>query len=115
MSDERQSAGSRLLRQGSVYTLANALKIGAAALAIPIATRLLDPSDYGHIPLAPPLQLLRGTLAALGLPEAILRFHYDDRDDAFASRELIASSAVISILVTLALAGLVVITSPSGD
>lgn len=115
MSEERESAGSRLLRQGSVYTLANALKIGAAALAIPIATRLLDPSDYGIVTLATTLQLLLGTLAALGLPEAILRFYYDDREDAFAARELIASSAVISILVTLALAGLVVIASPSGD
>jgi O-antigen/teichoic acid export membrane protein len=115
MTEESQPVGRRLLRQGSVYTLANALKIGAAALAIPIATRLLDPSDYGIVTLATTLQLLLGTLAALGLPDAILRFYYDDRETAYGARELIASSMIVSLLVTIALAGLVVISSPPGD
>jgi O-antigen/teichoic acid export membrane protein len=115
MSEESQSAGRRLLRQGSVYTLANALKIAAAALAIPIATRLLDPSDYGFVTLATTLQLLLGTLIALGLPEAILRFYYDDGHRAIAARELIASSAVVSLAVTVALAALILIAAPSGS
>jgi len=115
MSEDRQPAGRRLLRQGSVYILANALKIGGAALAIPIATRLLDPSDYGIITLATTVQLLLGTVAALGLPEAILRFFYDDREDPSAARGLIASSAVVSLLVTVALGGVVVIAAPSAD
>jgi O-antigen/teichoic acid export membrane protein len=115
MSEERQHAGRRLLRQGSVYTLANALKIGAAALAIPVATRLLDPSDYGIVTLATTLQLLLGTVAALGLPEAVLRFFYDDREDRDAARELVASSILVSFAVTAVIAALVLLLVPSGD
>ena len=93
MSEDTEPAGRRLLRRGSVFTLANALKIGAAALAIPIATRLLDPSDYGTVTLATTLQLMLATVVPLGLPEAILRFYYDEHHGETGARALIASSA----------------------
>ncbi len=114
VSEDTQPAGRRLLRRGSVFTLANALKIGAAALAIPIATRLLDPSDYGTVTLATTLQLMLATVVALGLPEAILRFYYDERHGETGARALIASSVVVAFVVTSGVAGLVLIAGALG-
>ena len=114
VSEDTQPAGRRLLRRGSVFTLANALKIGAAALAIPIATRLLDPSVYGTVTLATTLQLMLATVVALGLPEAILRFYYDERHGEAGARALIASSVVVAFVVTSGVAGLVLIAGALG-
>lgn len=108
-------AGGRLLRQGWIYLVANAMKLGAVALAIPIATRLLTPVDYGIVTLATTLQLLLGTVAALGLPDALLRFFYDGKHGEATARALIGSSVVVALLVTLAIAGLVLLAGALGS
>jgi O-antigen/teichoic acid export membrane protein len=82
-----------------VYTLGTALQLGAAALAIPAATRLLGSAEFGDVALAISAQTLLIQVAGLGLPLAILRFYFDPADsldgDARA-RALIVSTAVVA-------------------
>lgn len=83
-------------------------------MAIPIATRLLDPSDYGIVTLATTLMLLLATVAPLGLPEAVLRFYYDPEQGEAGARSLIVSSAFVALGVTVAAAALVLIAAGFG-
>jgi O-antigen/teichoic acid export membrane protein len=94
--------GRRLLGKGSIYTLGTALQLSAAALAIPVITRLLGSGEFGVVALAMALQLMLTALATLGLPTAILRFFFDHErkaDAARAARSLIISAAVIAAAV----------------
>lgn len=94
--------GRRLLGKGSIYTLGTALQLSAAALAIPVITRLLGSGEFGVVALAMAIQLMLTGLATLGLPAAILRFFFDHQrkaDGAAAARSLIRSSALIAAAV----------------
>jgi O-antigen/teichoic acid export membrane protein len=104
--------GRRLLGKGSIYTLGTALQLSAAALAIPVITRLLGSGEFGVVALAMALQLMLTGLATLGLPAAILRFFFDheeEADAAGAARSLIVSAALIAaaIVCPILLTGLI--------
>jgi O-antigen/teichoic acid export membrane protein len=104
--------GRRLLGKGSIYTLGTALQLSAAALAIPVITRLLGSGEFGVVALAMALQLMLTALATLGLPAAILRFFFDHErkaDAAGAARSLIVSAALIAAAVVcpILLSGLI--------
>jgi O-antigen/teichoic acid export membrane protein len=92
--------GRRLLGKGSIYTLGTALQLSAAALAIPVITRMLGSAEFGVIALAMAIQLMLTALATLGLPAAILRFFFDHQraaDGAATARSLIVSAGVIGV------------------
>ena len=88
--------------KGSIYTLGTALQLSAAALAIPVITRLLGSGEFGVVALAMAIQLMLTGLATLGLPAAILRFFFDHQraaDGAGTARSLIISAALIAAAV----------------
>ena len=94
--------GRRLLGKGSIYTLGTALQLSAAALAIPVITRMLGSAEFGVVALTMAIQLMLTGLATLGLPAAILRFFFDHQrkaDGATAGRALIISAALIAAAV----------------
>ena len=96
--------GRRLLGKGSIYTLGTALQLSAAALAIPVITRMLGSAEFGAVALALAIQLILTGLATLGLPAAILRFYFDRQttsDGVATARSLIVSAAVLATLVVL--------------
>ncbi|HEY1237980.1 MAG TPA: lipopolysaccharide biosynthesis protein [Solirubrobacterales bacterium] len=100
-----------MLGKGSVYTLGTALQLFAAALAIPVITRLLGSAEFGAVALAMAVQLMLTGLATLGLPVAILRLFFDHErtaDGAATARSLIVSAALIAaaILFPILLTGL---------
>src|SRR5262249_16034499 len=74
--------GRRLLGKGSIYTLGTALQLSAAALAIPVITRLLGSAEFGVVALAMAIQLMLTGLATLGLPAAVLRLFFDHQESA---------------------------------
>jgi O-antigen/teichoic acid export membrane protein len=96
--------GRRLLGKGSIYTLGTALQLSAAALAIPVITRLLGSTEFGAVALAMAIQLILTGLATLGLPAAILRFYFDHPrtvDGVATARSLIVSAAVLAAVIVL--------------
>jgi O-antigen/teichoic acid export membrane protein len=96
--------GRRLLGKGSIYTLGTALQLSAAALAIPVITRMLGSAEFGAVALAMAIQLILTGLATLGLPAAILRFYFDDprtADGVATARSLIVSAAVLATAIVL--------------
>ena len=104
--------GRRLLGKGSIYTLGTALQLSAAALAIPVITRLLGSAEFGAVALAMAIQLMLTGLATLGLPAAVLRFFFDHQetaDGAATARSLIVSAAVIAggVVLAVLLAGVI--------
>lgn len=80
-SDAADSTG-RLLRGGSIYTVATAAQLGAGLLVLPLLTRVLDADQYGTVTAALVIYNLLGVSIGLGLPAAMSRafFHADDRD-----------------------------------
>ncbi len=109
-SDDRP--GRRLLGKGSIYTLGTALQLSAAALAIPVITRLLGSAEFGAVALAMAIQLMLTGLATLGLPAAVMRFffdHQDTVDGAATARSLIVSAAMIAggVVFPVLLAGVI--------
>ncbi len=100
--DSGHPPGRQLLGQGSVYTLGVALQLGAAALAIPAATRLLGSAEFGDVALALSAQTVLIQVAAVGLPLAILRFYFDrdgSLDGEATARALVVSTAIIAALI----------------
>jgi O-antigen/teichoic acid export membrane protein len=66
------------------------------------------------VTLATTLMLLLATVAPLGLPEAVLRFYYDEKHGEAGARSLIASSAFVALGITVAAAALVLIAAGFG-
>lgn len=95
------AAVSRVLRRGSVYTLATLIQLGAAILVIPILTRTLDPEQFGSVTAALVVQAALGTLAAFGLPAAISRAYFREEGPQGA-RALIALTMVGAVVLALA-------------
>jgi O-antigen/teichoic acid export membrane protein len=103
--------GRRLLGKGSIYTLGTALQLSAAALAIPVITRMLGSAEFGAVALALAIQLILTGLATLGLPAAILRFYFDHQttaDGVATARSLIVSAAGLAavFVIPILLSGL---------
>jgi O-antigen/teichoic acid export membrane protein len=75
-----------LFGRGSVYTLASALQAGSLLLVLPLATRLLSPSEFGVVATASVLQQLLGLAAALGLPSVVMLEYFAAPDGIGADR-----------------------------
>lgn len=89
---------SRLLRQGSVYTLGTLLQLSAAALVVPLLTRLLSATEFGVVALAMTIQILLSQAVGGGLPTAITRAFFDGRGSSGReiSRRLIISTVLLA-------------------
>jgi O-antigen/teichoic acid export membrane protein len=92
-----------LLGRGSVYTFGLALQLSSAAVTLPIATRLLDRSEYGTVAVATFVLLILGAIAAAGLPTVIYRTYFAGDDGPRQARLLIALG-VAPALLTVAVA-----------
>jgi O-antigen/teichoic acid export membrane protein len=97
-SDDRQAVRA-LAGRGSLYTAAVAVQMSASMIAIPIATRLMPPGQYGIVALALIVSLLLGGVAAAGLPVVITRtfFESDGPRQARALFPLVAVAALLLI------------------
>ena len=99
----------RLFRQGSIYTVGTAAQLSAAAVVLPIVTRLLGPSEYGVVALTLSLNVVIVALVGLGVPAAITREYFaDDRPDEARGRALVLSTGLLA----LAGAGVVLASLP---
>jgi O-antigen/teichoic acid export membrane protein len=88
----------RAFANASIYTVGNALQLAGAALAVPVISRLIAPSEYGVVGLALTLQAVIGTVLTIGLPSAITRRYYakDGQPDLRGAKELVVSAALIA-------------------
>ena len=98
------TTGKRLLRQGSIYTVGAGAQALAAAITLPIVTRLLDPDEYGVVTLGLTLAVVLTPIAGLGLPSAVARLFFRGARDAEGgpetSKQLVMSCVVLSVLCT---------------
>ena len=89
----------RLFRKGSVYTLGTAVQLSAAAVVLPIVTRLLDSAQYGVVALTLSINVVVTTLLGLGIPAAITReFFTEGGRDRDRARALIGSVGLVAAL-----------------
>lgn len=93
------------LSRGSVYVTGVVAQIVVAAIALPIVTRLVDPSVFGLIAAALLVTNLLAVVVDLGLSRAVLRCHYRVGEGPRQARSLL-SLALVAAIVTTALADL---------
>ncbi|MCL4836828.1 MAG: oligosaccharide flippase family protein [Thermoanaerobaculia bacterium] len=90
-------------RPGSVYLLAEALgKGGTYLLFIAIAT-FLSVEDFGLLNVLLALMTVLGALVAMGLPDGVVRFHFED----VPQQEVFTIAALGPLAATAGLAALV--------
>jgi O-antigen/teichoic acid export membrane protein len=96
-----------ILKHSSIYAVGQILSRFASVLLLPLYTRCLTTADYGCVAI---LDLTAGILAILigaGMSQAVVRFHFDAKDDQQQSRVwwsgltwiVIAATAVITPLI----------------
>jgi O-antigen/teichoic acid export membrane protein len=71
----------RLATTGAAYTAASILSKVIAVALLPLYTRYLSPTDYGHAELMFASVVSISIIVRLGLIEAVLRFYYKDDED----------------------------------
>ena len=101
------SPARRLLGRGSAYTAATLFQLSAAAVVLPLITRILDPDQYGLVALALGFQVVLAALVGAGLPAAITRMHFEppERDGSVpVSVRLIVNTVGIAGAATLLIA-----------
>ncbi|WP_052667457.1 lipopolysaccharide biosynthesis protein [Nitriliruptor alkaliphilus] len=99
----RGATGERsLLRHGSVYTAAVALHLGAAAVALPVATRALAPEQLGEFATALVILQLVTAGAALGLQAAVAREYYEGDAGPRDAERVVGWVLVLSVIVAVA-------------
>ena len=89
-----------LFGRDSLYLLFWFLQVVVAALATPLATRLLGPGEFGTWSAANAVMQVLYVLGGLGLSVAVQKFHQDRGPDA--ARRLVTLTAVAAVAVTLA-------------
>jgi O-antigen/teichoic acid export membrane protein len=94
-----RKAMSGLFGRDSLYLLFWFLQVVVAALATPIATRLLGPGEFGLWSAANALMQVLYVLGGLGLSVAVQKFHEDRGPDA--ARRLVTLTGVTAVLVTV--------------
>ncbi|HEY6729796.1 MAG TPA: oligosaccharide flippase family protein [Solirubrobacterales bacterium] len=72
----------RLATTGAAYTAASILSKVIAVALLPLYTRFLTPEDYGAAEILFAAVVLASIVIRFGLIEAILRFYYQDDEDA---------------------------------
>ena len=98
--EDRTGVYGELLGRGSLYTVATALQISSTVLVVPIVTRLLDPDAYGEIALALVVLQLGGIVAAVGIPGAITRLHFEGAEGPSRASGLVWLSALVAVVIT---------------
>lgn len=63
----------QVLGRGSLYTIATAVQLGSGLLAIPILTRILDPTEYGTVTAGLVILAVLVNVASFGMPAAVTR------------------------------------------
>ncbi len=94
-----RSAMSGLFGRDSLYLLFWFLQVVVAALATPIATRLLGPGEFGTWSAANAVMQVLYVLGGLGLSVAVQKFHEDRGPDA--ARRLVTLTGVAAVAITL--------------
>lgn len=89
-----------LLGRGSIYTVATAAQLLTAAVALPIVTRALRPTEFGEVAVAFVVMQLVGMFARFGLPAAITR-HWFSQDGPARARFLVWTTLALSISIAL--------------
>lgn len=102
MSDDATAAVSGLVRRGSIYTVATMVQLAAAAVVMPIVTRLLPIGEFGVISTLAPVTQAATVLVGLGLPAAATR-EYFSPDGQDRARRLAWWGMGLGALLTLGL------------
>jgi O-antigen/teichoic acid export membrane protein len=93
-----RSAMTGLFGRDSLYLLFWFLQVVVAALATPLATRLLGPREFGAWSAANAVMQVLFVLGGLGLSVAVKKFHEDRGPDA--ARRLVTLTAVAAVAIT---------------
>ena len=103
MNTPERNVYSQLLSRGSVYAIATAFQISSTLIIVPIVTRILSADSYGQLALALVVVQIGGVFAALGIPGAITRLHFDEGVDIRRTTGLVWISAAIAVPISLGL------------
>ena len=102
----RTAASERLARHGLMYTAGVVLQGTATLLALPFATRLLGPEQYGLVAVGLSIVQIGTVLAVAGLPLAITRAYFDPGDGPLRSRAMVGLVVGVGVATALAAAAL---------
>ena len=103
---DRRAAPERLARHGLMYTAGVVLQGTATLLALPFATRLLGPDQYGLVAVGLSIVQIGTVLAVAGLPLAITRAHFDPGDGPLRARAMVGLVVGVGVVTVLAAAAL---------
>jgi O-antigen/teichoic acid export membrane protein len=93
----------RLGRTAAAYQAGETVAKIVAVFLLPVYTRRVDAAGYGTVDLLTTLVILIAIVARFGFMEALVRFHFDERDES--GRKALARAATgLVLLVTTALA-----------
>lgn len=92
-----------LFGRGSVFTIATACQMSAAVLIMPVITRLLSKTEFGHVATSLVVVQILMFLVALGLPSAITLEYFDRRGGLSAARSLVVLSIGVAIVMAAAI------------
>ncbi|MFL5946357.1 MAG: polysaccharide biosynthesis C-terminal domain-containing protein [Gaiellaceae bacterium] len=95
-----------LVGRGTLYSLATAMQLLVAIIALPIVTRLLPIAAYGEIAVAIVVQLVLALVASVGLPEVLTRTFFKTADGSRRAAALVA----LVVATSTAVAGLADLT-----
>lgn len=97
------SPSTRLLRNGSVYTVASVASAATALLITPLLTRQLGVAEYDHVAVAVVVLNIAINILSLGLPIAIIRVvHAESSGRAIARNLAIMGFALVFLVAGLA-------------
>ena len=91
----------RLFGRGSVYTIVLTIQMSTALIVVPIATRLLSPSGYGHVAVGVVIFTLLAIVGALGLADAAARTFFAGAEGPRRARRLVAAATGSAVLLSL--------------
>lgn len=97
-----RTAPSRLARHGLLYTAGVVLQGTATLLALPFATRLLGPGQYGLVAVGLSIVQIGTVLAAAGLPLAVTRAWFDPGDGPRRARAMVGLLLGLGLVVVVA-------------
>jgi len=88
----------RLLATAAAYQVADLVSKPIAVFLLPVYTRHLSRADYGTAELLAAAVIFLSILVRLGIGEAFVRYHYEERDPA--ARDALARRATLFLLAT---------------
>ena len=104
MTAQRRARPDQLARHGLLYTAGVVLQGTATLLALPFATRLLGPAEYGSVAVGLSIVQLGTVLAVAGLPLAITRAYFDPGDGPRRARAMVGLVVGVGLATVVAAA-----------